>query len=318
MEPLVTIGCLSYNTGNYVIKAIESVLNSSYKNIQIIVVDDCSSDQIKVKLLENYLYNFSNIEYIKHKENKGIPFNVNLILNKAKGKYLCFVCDDLILENRIKEDVDIFEKLDEDYILIHSIAQSINHNGELIDEISPDISKPIVYKDLIKINEIIQNPFINAVTVTYRVDLVKKIGGWDESLLFEDNPFWFKICELNKKIKFNPKINTYYRKHLLNTSNNIRHGFWIYQFELYSRYSIYPEAQLKLKKLLTLSCGAVDYKDCLKIYSNSNNYSHISYFTWLFLDKIKYNKLRNFILIFLKKVKNISIFNNYILLKNRM
>ena len=308
MEPLVTIGCLSFNTGNYVIEAIKSILNSTYKNIQIIVVDDCSTDNKSVELLENYLSNFPQIEYIKNKVNSGIPANFNFVLNKAKGKYLCFVCDDLITKDRISDDVDVFEKLDEDYILVHSISQSISSNGTKIEETSPNIKDQIVYKDLVSINEILKKPFINAVTTMFRVDSVNKIGGWDESLLFEDNPFWFKICELNKKIKFIPKINTLYRKHSLNTSNNLRYGFWIYQFELYSRYSKYPEAQDKLKKLLSLSCGAIDFKECLNIYLNSNNYSLFSYYKWDFLNKIYYINIRSSIINILKKIKK-SIIN---------
>jgi glycosyltransferase involved in cell wall biosynthesis len=307
-HPLITIGCLSYNTGGYVVEAIKSILNSSYKHLQIIVVDDCSKDN-SVEILEKFLVNYPNIEFVKNEVNLGIPSNFNLVLKKAKGKYLSFVCDDLVTKTRFEDDVEVFEQLDLDYILVHSISQSINSFGEVLNETSPNLSNYILYKDFVTINEIIKNPFINAVTTMFRVDLVKTLGGWDESLLFEDNPFWFKICEEGKKIKFIPKINTYYRKHANNTSNDFRYGFWIYQFELYGRYSYYREAQIKLKQLLSLSCGAIDFDRCLELYLCSANFSYTSYFKWFILNKLGYHYFRRFFIHkILRKVKRILNF----------
>lgn len=296
MNPLVTVGCLSFNTGKYVIEAIESVLASSYNNLQIIVVDDCSTDNVSVSVLDEYLSKYPDIVFVKNDINKGIPACFNFVLEKAKGKYLCFVCDDLISTDRINDDVEVLESLDDEYVLVHSISKTINSNGVPQNEISPNPENKMLYNDMFTINEIIKNPNINAVTTMFRVKTVRNLGGWDEKLLFEDKPFWFKICQYNKKIKFIPKINTFYRRHSQNTSTNIRYGFWIYQFQLYSNYSVHPEAQLKLRELLSLSCGSEDFNECLEIYLNSVNFSQFSYYKWRFLNYIGYHKIRSFVL----------------------
>jgi glycosyltransferase involved in cell wall biosynthesis len=289
VEPLVTIGCLCYNTGDYVIEAIESVLNSSYKNIELIVIDDFSTDFNSLKKLEKYLDDKLSIKFIKNDTNKGIIYNLNTILNLAKGKYLAFVSDDLIKKNKLKLDIEYFEKLDENYILIHSIAQTIDKFSNIYNEYSPNINNPQLYNDLISIEKMIEDPFIHATTVLFKTEHVKNIGGWDNTLLFEDKPFWFKLAEKKYKIKFRPEVSSFYRIHNQNISANPKYGFWIYQFELYSRYSKYYVARVKLKILLRQAFGSNDFDECLKIYKKSFEANLFIYYKWFFYDKLGIN-----------------------------
>jgi glycosyltransferase involved in cell wall biosynthesis len=295
VEPLVTIGCLCYNTGEYVIEAIESVINSSYKNVELIVIDDLSSDFHSVKKLEGYLNGRLLIKFIKNDKNKGIISNLNTILYLAKGKYLTFISDDLITENKLKLDVELFEKLDKDYILIHSVAQTIDGFSNFYNSFSPDVSNYKLYKDLILIEEMIENPFIHASTVIFKTEHVKSLGGWDNTLLFEDKPFWFKLSEKKFKIKFRPEVNSFYRIHNQNVSANHKYGFWIYQFQLYSRYSKFNISRIKLKILLKQAFGSKDFDECLKIYINSYKPNLFVYYKWFIFNKIGIKYIFNII-----------------------
>jgi glycosyltransferase involved in cell wall biosynthesis len=285
--PKLTIGFLCFNTGKFVAEAVNSVINN-YKNSEYIIIDDCSTDAESVNILRGIVELNPSIELVENKTNKGIPANFNEILHRSSGKYMCIVSDDLISETKLHDDVAVFEELDDSYAVVHSIAQTIDQFGKKFPEFSVNLSFPSTYKDLVSIEEMISSPFIHAPTAMFRVIALKEIGGWDESLLFEDKPMWFKLSKLGKRFKFRPVVSTYYRRHLLNTSAHVRYGFWIYQFQLYARYAQHAEARIALRKLLRHAVGAIDFEECLNIYKNTEGKSIIIILVWRILHKIKF------------------------------
>ncbi len=86
-----------YNTEKYLEKCIDSILNQTYVDFEIIIINDCSlgnADEIIKK------YSDKRIKYIKNKTNKGIGYNRNLGIKKSKGDYICFIdSDDYIRED---------------------------------------------------------------------------------------------------------------------------------------------------------------------------------------------------------------------------
>ena len=102
MIPLITIGITSYNSENTIARAIESALNQSWSNAEIIINDDASNDKT-VSVLEDYEKKYDNIELILNFNNTGVASSRNKILNKAKGKYVAFFDDDDVSNvNRLK------------------------------------------------------------------------------------------------------------------------------------------------------------------------------------------------------------------------
>ena len=85
--PLVSVVTCSYNNADYIIETLDSIKNQTYKNIELVIVDDCSTDN-SVSIIEDWLTRYtSKYKFIKHPENKGgsIPYNVGL--RNATGKY---------------------------------------------------------------------------------------------------------------------------------------------------------------------------------------------------------------------------------------
>ena len=118
----------SYNIEDYIERAILSVENQTFKNIEIILIDDGSTDNTESKILE-LCSKYKNIIYIKHSENKGIGGVRNSGLEIAKGEYIVFLDgDDYLAQN------DVLEKLDkvigEDKIDIIYLGFKIEGNRE--------------------------------------------------------------------------------------------------------------------------------------------------------------------------------------------
>lgn len=106
MNPKVSIIVPVYNTGQYLSRCLESIVNQTYKNLQIIVVDDGSTDE-SVEIAKEFARSHSNIE-IYHQQNSGVSAARNKGLQYVKGVYVFFVdSDDFILPDYIKNFVEI-------------------------------------------------------------------------------------------------------------------------------------------------------------------------------------------------------------------
>ena len=205
--PLVSVICLSYNHERFIEEALRSVLDQTYKNIEIIVVDDASTDK-SLDVIEKLANQFPKIRSIVHTSNQGNCISFNQALKVSTGQYIVdFATDDVILSDRIEKQVAAFEKLDKKYGVVYTDAVLIDeqsletgsHYGlSLFSNFIPPSGN--VYKT------ILEKYFINPPTMMFRRALIEKLGGYDESLAYEDFDFWVRSsreCEyfyLNEKL----------------------------------------------------------------------------------------------------------------------
>lgn len=132
MKKKVTIMIPVYNGANYLKEAIESALAQTYKNTEVIVINDGSTDNGKTKAIAESFGN--KIKYYE-KENGGVSTALNLGIKKATGDYICWLShDDLYYPNKVERQMEEITKYDENTILF-SDFDLINENGVKFDEI---------------------------------------------------------------------------------------------------------------------------------------------------------------------------------------
>lgn len=106
-SPLVSVVLPAYNAGNYVLEAVNSILNQTFVNIELIVVDDCSTDDTLQKLQS---LDDNRIKIILQKENKGYPWAMNEAIALARGKYIARMdADDISHPQRIEKQISFLE-----------------------------------------------------------------------------------------------------------------------------------------------------------------------------------------------------------------
>lgn len=107
--PLVSVIITTYNRAKFLGDAIQSVLDQTYTNIEIIVVDDASTDETEKYIQNNWA---SHVTYVRHEKNLGVQYASNTGFEHAKGKYLAFTGDDDTWcdNDKIAKQVDLFEK----------------------------------------------------------------------------------------------------------------------------------------------------------------------------------------------------------------
>ncbi len=197
--PLVSVVCLCYNQARFVEEAIQSVRGQTYSNVQLIVVDDHSEDNsvevIKENISKNHL-----AEFISLPTNLGNCRAFNKGFEKVKGDFIIDLsADDVLMPERIEKGVRIFQSLGDDVGVNFTDAQWIDERATHLGYHSgrfPHHSVP--QGDIYK--EILSRYFINSPTMMMRRGVFEKLGGYDETLAYEDFDFWvrssryFKYC----------------------------------------------------------------------------------------------------------------------------
>ena len=109
-NPLVSVIIPCYNAEKYVEEAVRSIMTQTYKNIEILVTEDCSTDNT-LKILKNLEKEDSRIKVIQNKKNLKIVKSLNNMINIAQGKYIARMdADDISLPERIEKQVRFMEE----------------------------------------------------------------------------------------------------------------------------------------------------------------------------------------------------------------
>ena len=108
-EELISVIMPTYNRGYVISNAIDSILNQSYANFELIIVDDCSSDNTE-EIVRSYQKKDKRIIYIKLDRNSGANYARNIGLKKATGDYITFQdSDDISLSNRLETEMNVLK-----------------------------------------------------------------------------------------------------------------------------------------------------------------------------------------------------------------
>lgn len=186
----------TFKRPKYLKRAIESVLNQTYKNIEIIVVDDNNKGDKYSRETETLMkkFNDSRVNYIQHKVNKNGSAARNTGINNSSGKYITFLDDDdEFLLKKIERQVVTLENLDESWIACYTLINRFI-DGRLIDK-STDMKSGNIYLDVFK-NELYFNSGSN---LFVRSNIVKGINGFDESFKrMQDLEFLIRVAEKGK------------------------------------------------------------------------------------------------------------------------
>lgn len=194
-NPLVTVICLCYNHEDFVVATLNSVNNQSYKNIELIIIDDCSQDNSveKIKtwlLIRKTEIGEKSIHFIALSENIGNCKAFNMALKLAKGKYVIdLATDDILLPQCIEKQVLQFEQLTENYAVVFANAIYIDKNSKILHK-HHKTNEIVADGDIYA--KILAHSFICTPTMMMRKTVLHSLQGYDESLSYEDFDFWIR------------------------------------------------------------------------------------------------------------------------------
>lgn len=208
MEYLISIITPTYNCAKYIKETINSVINQTYTNWEMIIVDDASNDNTEeiVKAIKD-----ERIKYIRLKKNSGAATARNIAMENAHGKYMAFLdSDDIWKEDKLEKQVKFM--MDNNYNFTCTAYEKINENGESLNK----VFKPKKKADY---NRILLDCPVGNSTVMYNVENLGKFK-IPNIRKRNDDALWLQILKKEKYIYGMPNILMEYRIRSNSISSN--------------------------------------------------------------------------------------------------
>lgn len=283
-RPLVTVICLCYNHQKYVVESLNSVLNQTYSNIELIIADDCSIDNSK-KTIETWLKENHEISFISNEINLGNTKTFNKAFRLAKGEYIIdLAADDVLLPDSIEKQVGSFlNSKNKNIAIVYGNAELISDDNHHIgyyyeiDSSMKTIIKPAfgdIYLDILR-----QSSKLCSVSAMIKRNVLEELKGYDENLAYEDLDLWIRVSR-NYNFEYVDAILV--QKRELESS----HGSQFYK-KLNSRTrKINYSSYLVIKKAIALNNSKIENKALLKRLHNEMEKAYKTYDILLFLKYI--------------------------------
>jgi len=218
-DKCITIGVMSYNQENFIEDTIISIIKQTYQNIELLVLDDASSDHTVERIcnLENRIKErFVHYQLIIHEKNSGnISANCNELLQNSHGDYFKVLGgDDLLLPDYCTVMSDA---LASDPEIGYAFSDMVKVNGsyrygqQVYDWENRFVNSFVPKEPGLLFDKLLYGNFLPAPSALYKTRLLKQVGGFDEDFWIEDHPMWLKLSRAGIQHKYVNKPYVLYR-----------------------------------------------------------------------------------------------------------
>lgn len=192
---LVSVIAVCYNHSKFVKQTLDSIISQTHKNIQLIIIDDCSKDK-SVETINSWIAtNNCNVEFINNHQNIGLCATLNKAISYVKAEYLQIIaCDDILVTDKIEKQLS--------YLLNNQDISIVCSNFVTIDELGNEISvahktpnyiPENLFEKIITYEYIVHSP-----TVLIRTKVYDKVGLYPLDIIQEDYYMWLKLANYFK------------------------------------------------------------------------------------------------------------------------
>lgn len=255
-QPLVTVIAISYNHASYIEEALESVFNQTYPNIELIIIDDASSDT-SAEVIESAIRG-RFVQFFKNDTNCGNCKSFNRAFALSKGKFIIdFALDDLMYPTRIEKQVSLFQQSNETVGVVFTNVNLIDTGGNLLHTHYPAFHHKSHASSIPVGNvfdAVLSQYYINPVGMMVRRAVLEKLNGYDESLSYEDFDFWIRSAR-TFEYRYIPEILSAKR----NVPSSLSTGFYAKQKE-----SMFASTLKVCKKAWWLCTSDIEKKALVK------------------------------------------------------
>ena len=269
MKPLVSIVLPVYNGEKYLAESIESCLNQSYENIELIIVYDRSTDKT-LEIATLYAAKDSRIKIINNLEKKNLPSSLNIGHNKAIGDFITWTSDDNLYERNAVEEM-LKALLENNVDVVYSDMVIIDHNGEKVRDFEFLDFENIIFRNYVG------NCFL------YKKEVFEKNKGYNENcFLLEDHDFLLRAIAHSHFYQLRKKMYQY-RKHDTSLTHQIAVNAEMKQ--------LWNENSIKMYDSFLKGFLAKDNLIMAEFLSKSLNYQKIP-FEWIIINESVINHFK--------------------------
>ncbi len=263
LNDLVSVIISSYNSSSFIIETLDSVARQTWKDLELIITDDCSSDgtvELCTRWLGEHGPRFVSAKLLSAIENGGVSANANRGLHAAQGEWIKFLAaDDILKPYCIEANIAWISSNPEVKVLFSRIEifQNTFHKSNFINTVP---GSPYDYKGILSVNRSASSQYKmllmgDRIHFSPSLFIARKtllsIGGFDERFrLLEDYPLWLNLTKNGHKLYFMDKATVCYRQHsaaINNTTTTFIVNPNYFKTEDFRRLYIYPFLPVDLR-----------------------------------------------------------------------
>lgn len=196
-SPLVTVICLCYNHDAFVMETLNSVMSQTHKNIELIILDDFSTDNSK-EVIQQWLINHPQVSFIANDTNLGNTKSFNKALKLAKGDYVIdLAADDILLPNCVQLQWSAFQNSTfQNLGIVYGNAELITETGNFDSYyFAVDAQKKTIERRKtgdVYLSILSGGNSLCSVSAMIKKSVLEDLKGFDENLYYEDLDFWIR------------------------------------------------------------------------------------------------------------------------------
>lgn len=218
MKPLISICVTNYNYERFIKETLDSVLSQTYKNFEVIIIDNASTDS-SMDIIKSY--NDPRIKVFQNEENIGLYQNLNKCMEKASGELICLLhTDDVYTPNFLEEVVKAYNEYPEHKFFITGVYFWHSQNNKKFPW-HPYKSGGVISQTEALIRLAFENNIGNGLNVVMHRDALEKVGNFSNKYRYAaDAELWLRMVE-EYEFVYIPKLLTYYRIHSYNLTHSV-------------------------------------------------------------------------------------------------
>lgn len=221
--PAVSVLVTTFNHAHYVEEALESLRRQTSRDFEVIITDDASTDDCAGVIASWLARTGFAAQFIRNPVNRGICANRNAALARASGRFVCSLSgDDSYVPERIERQLGCFLSQPDDVCAVYSDALVVDADGVSTGRSALDVQLDGVTPQGELFERLLSRNFLPAPAVMVRRSAISAVGGYDESLFYEDWDMWLR---LSRRFRFvhSPGQVVRLRMHQASMSNSPRY-----------------------------------------------------------------------------------------------
>jgi glycosyltransferase involved in cell wall biosynthesis len=224
---LISVVIPTFNAERYILKTLISVQLQTYKNFEVLVIDDCSTDSTE-SIVKKFAKSDSRFNFLKLDVNSNKPaVPRNIGISQSKGEYIAFLDhDDIWFKQKLDRQIKILDRRP-DLAMVHSHLWDFTDNSKFRGLVL--LSNP--YRRVSSYSLLRKHNVVQCSSALIRADVIKKLNGFDERFelrAIEDYHLWLRLSK-NHKIAYISEIHGLYRNSQSSTSTqlalNLKHEY---------------------------------------------------------------------------------------------
>jgi glycosyltransferase involved in cell wall biosynthesis len=223
-----------FNHAEFVGDSVEAILRQSHPDLELVVVDDCSTDRCS-EILSRFSAEDPRVKPIRHLVNQGLSRSRNDALRAARGDYIAFCdADDVWEPNKLQVQLEQLQK-NSDYALAYCDTLIIDERGAPTGRYFTDLFPPPASPSGRLFPQLLKSNFINIQSVLLRRECVERIGPFDERIEWVQD--WWYWIQLSRHYQFlyDSEPLARYRVHSRSTNRVFKRAYNVNRFRVYRR-----------------------------------------------------------------------------------